>query len=342
MKLEDFNYCLPEELIALQPLKTRRASKMLVLNENKISDHQFSNLENFLNPGDLLVCNNSKVIPAQLNLQLNSSNVSIQLNKQLGDTQWSIFAKPGKKIKVGEKYSIAEDFNFYVEKKLEDGQIIVNFFYEENFYKLLDKYGDTPLPPYIRKLHKTTQLDKENYQTVYAEHSGSVAAPTAGLHFDQVTIDKLTKKGINIAYITLHVGGGTFLPIKTDNIQNHKIHSEYCEISKEVADLINKTKRRGNKVIAIGTTSMRSIEFSSKDGICHPYSGETNLYITPGYKFQIFDKMITNFHLPKSSLLVLVSAFSGYKNIMSAYKHAVENKYRFFSYGDCCLLNRYE
>ena len=342
MKLEDFDYLLPDQLIATQPLSKRSNSRMLVLDNGKITDSNFANLLDYLSPGDLLVCNNSKVIPAQLDLVINNKIVSIQLDKQISKGTWSIFAKPGKKLKTDETYFLDKNLSFKVLEKDIDGRIIIGFSDYSRFDSFLEKHGKTPLPPYIQKFHKPTQDDKDTYQTVYAQYPGSVAAPTAGLHFDEETIEKLRSKNINLAYVTLHVGSGTFLPIKSENIKDHKIHSEYCEVSENTANLINQTKSKGGKVVAVGTTSMRTIEFSAKDGIVYPFKGECDLYIMPGYKFQIFDKMITNFHLPKSSLLVLVSAFSGHRNIKLAYEHAIKNKYRFYSYGDCCLLNKYE
>ncbi len=340
MELKLFDYDLPEELIATSPLKERDQSRLLVVDQGKISDDNFLNIASHFREGDLLVFNNSKVIPAKLTVRKNIADIDIFLHKQLSPTKWQIFAKPGKKLKIGDQITIYENSSIKIIDKLDDGQIIIEFIADLPVDALLDKIGEMPLPPYIQKHHKPDELDKIKYQTIYAKTSGSVAAPTAGLHFSAHVFNELKNKGVNKAFVTLHVGGGTFLPIKSDNIKNHQMHSEFCEISPENAQLINETKKNGGRVIAVGTTSMRTIESAAHNNLVQPFAGETSIYITPGFDFQIFDMLITNFHLPKSSLIVLASAFAGHQNIMNAYNHAIEKKYRFFSYGDCCLLNR--
>lgn len=342
-KLSDFDYDLPQELIATHPTSPRDHARMLVASlDGEILDKQVKNLTNFLNPGDLIIFNNSKVIPAKLiaKTSLNGSKIQINLHKNIENNVWSAFAKPGKKLKINDLIMV-EDQKILIRDKLEDGQVILDFsFLDESFDSFIHKHGITPLPPYIEKLHQTTHDDKELYQTIFAQDSGSVAAPTAGLHFTEQLLQALQNHGVNYSFITLHVGGGTFLPVKTDNINEHKMHSEYAIISSETANLINHTKAQGNKVIAVGTTSARLLEAScdSNDRII-PSQNWVDIFITPGYKFKVVDILLTNFHLPKSTLLMLVSAFAGYNEIRDIYKHAIEQQYRFYSYGDCCLLH---
>lgn len=341
MKLFQLDYSLPKELIALSPLSNRDHSKMLVVKNNSLNDDYFKNIIDYFEAGDLLVFNNSKVIPAKITIKKSSSSINIYLHKQLSENKWQIFAKPGRKLKIAEEIKLNEEIFFKVLEKTIDGQIIIQLSCnKERLFEFLENYGEAPLPPYIEKYHQPNKIDKEKYQTVFARHPGSVAAPTAGLHFTEEILNKLTKKKVNICFVTLHVGGGTFLPIKSENINEHNIHSEYCEVTQETANLINSTISSGKRVVAIGSTAMRTIESCYKDGKVHEFKGETQIYITPGYKFKVFDMMLTNFHLPKSTLLALVSAFAGYENIMQAYQHAINKKYRFFSYGDCCLLYR--
>lgn len=338
MNLGLFDYSLPQELVALQPLKNRDHSRMLVVNNGRLIDSRFEQIFEFLTPGDLLVLNDSKVIPAKLTVQKNNTPINIYLHKQIAPYKWQVFAKPGRKLKIDDEIQIIGNAYFKVIDKNLDGQITIQFNGVNDLFKFLEESGETPLPPYIEKHHKPDKEDKEQYQTVFAKEPGSVAAPTAGLHFSEHIFKKLQDKAINYCFVTLHVGGGTFLPIKTDNINDHKMHSELCTLTKETAELINRTKSAGHKVIAVGSTAMRTIEASCHNGRVKEFCGETDIFIKPGFKFQICDMMLTNFHLPKSTLLVLVAAFTGYKNIMTAYKHAIEEKYRFFSYGDCCLL----
>lgn len=337
----DFYYDLPQELIAQTPVEPRSASRMMCVDRftGEISHDHFYNLCEHLHEGDLLVMNDSRVIPARLYGEKigNGTFIEFLLLEQKGDKLWEIICRPGKKAKAGTKFSfgggrlIAE----VVEVK-DDGNRIVRFECEGNFFTALDDVGQMPLPPYI-----TAKLEnKERYQTVYSRELGSAAAPTAGLHFTPELLDKLHEKGVNTAFVTLHVGLGTFRPVKEDNVLDHKMHSEHYYLPKETADLINRTKAEGGRVIAVGTTSCRTLEsVASFYNEIAEHEGYTDIFIYPGYKFKCIDGLITNFHLPESTLIMLVSAFMGYDNTMNAYKKAVEEKYRFFSFGDSmCIL----
>jgi len=333
-----FNYELPEELIAQKPLDDRSASRLMVLDREKseVSHSIFKNIGGFLNKGDCLVINNTKVIPARLIGALDGSGtrVEVLLLKQLEQSKWDCIVYPGKKLREGAVVSFGEKLSCRVEKVLEDGNRIVEFMYNGIFEEVLDELGETPLPPYI-----TEKLeDKSRYQTVYAKHSGSAAAPTAGLHFTEELLSELIEKGVTIANLTLHVGLGTFRPVREDNIENHKMHSEYCEIEPHEAEKINKARESGGRIIAVGTTCVRTLESFNKDGKVYPVNAETDIFIHPGHKFQAVDGLITNFHLPESTLIMLISAFAGREFVLDAYKTAVEEKYRFFSFGDAMLI----
>lgn len=346
MKLSDFDYILPQSRIALQPANPKHLAKMLVVNlEGAFTDDIVANFANYLQAGDLVIFNNSKVIPAKFLVRKAGSEavISINLHKRKDVGVWSAFARPGKKLQVGDKlYPLGAEKQLEVKAKHDDGQIIIDFHMDDTeFYSFVEMYGQTPLPPYIEKQHKTSQEDKELYQTIYAKDPGSVAAPTAGLHFTEELFAALKAKNIEYDFITLHVGGGTFLPVKTENLAEHKMHSELVYVSHEVAQKINEVKKRGGRIIAVGTTSARTLEYATnKAGYIEPYQGEVDLFITPGYRFKLVDMLLTNFHLPKSTLLMLVSAFAGYDRIKVAYEHAIASDYRFYSYGDCCLLYR--
>lgn len=341
MKTHDFFYELPEELIAQTPIEPRDHSRLLYCNKEtgEVCDKHFYDIIDYLNKGDLLVVNNSRVLPARLyGKKLETgSNMELLLLEQKGTLLWETLVKPGKKAKVGAKFSFGDGLLIgeIVEVK-DDGNRLIKFECEDNFFTTLDKIGQMPLPPYI-----TEKLeDKERYQTVYSKEIGSSAAPTAGLHFTDELMQKIKDKGVNIAEVTLHVGLGTFRPVKADEITEHKMHSEHYFMSQETADIINETKKRGNKVIAVGTTSCRTLESVAtfNNGQIVAGEGYTDIFIYPGYKFKVLDGLITNFHLPESTLIMLVSAFYGYENTMKAYKYAVENKYRFFSFGDAMIL----
>jgi len=340
VKTEDFFYDLPESLIAQTPLSKRDDSRLLVLNKDtgEISHRHFYDIGEYLNEGDLLVVNNSRVLPARLYgyKKDTGANMEFLLLEQKEKDTWEVLVKPGKKAKPGAEFIFGEGLlSAEVLEVLDGGNRLVKFTYEGNFFAVLDEIGQMPLPPYI-----TEKLeDKERYQTVYSKELGSAAAPTAGLHFTPELMESLRAKGVNIAEVTLHVGLGTFRPVKVKEITEHKMHSEHYMLSKETADLINKTKASGKRVIAVGTTACRTLESVVKfEKEIKESDGFTDIFIYPPYKFGCIDGLITNFHLPESTLIMLVSAFAGYDNTMNAYKKAVEDKYRFFSFGDAMLI----
>ena len=341
MKKSDFYYDLPEELIAQTPVEPRNSSRLIKIDRKTgdIVHSRFYNLCDYLKKGDLLVLNDSRVLPARLYGEKKSTGSFIEflLLEQKGDKLWEIICRPGKKAKVGTEFSFGNGIlTAKVIEVKDDGNRIVKFSCEGNFYAVLDEIGQMPLPPYI-----TEKLeDKERYQTVYSKELGSAAAPTAGLHFTKEQLEEIRSMGVDIAYVTLHVGLGTFRPVKEDDILNHKMHSEHYHLSEETAEKINRTKASGGRVIAVGTTSCRTLEsMELENGLVKSGDGYTDIFIYPGYKFKLLDGLITNFHLPESTLIMLVSAFLGYENTMNAYKIAVEEKYRFFSFGDAmCIL----
>lgn len=342
MKTSDFNYELPERLIAQHPMEKRDESRLMVLNRKtkQIENKTFKDVIEYLNPGDCLVINNTKVIPARLYGKIigkqSEKPVEILILKQIENDNWEAMVRPGKKIRPGVKIEFGEGIlKADILEILENGNRIVHFEYDGIFNEILDKIGLMPLPPYI-----TEKLEeKDRYQTVYAEHEGSAAAPTAGLHFTKELLQKIEDKGINIANVTLHVGIGTFRPVKVENIEEHKMHVEHFYIKQEDADKINFAKQNGNKVIAVGTTSCRVLESVADDeGKLKETEGDTGIFIYPGYKFKCIDGLITNFHLPQSTLLMLVSALADKEYIMGAYKEAVKEKYRFFSFGDAMFI----
>lgn len=357
MKLSDFEYDLPKELIAQDPIEKRDNSKLLIVDKKtgRTSHHIFSDIIDYIDAGDTLVINETKVIPARLigNIvvvsdTVGASNVSplgrvceVFLVKRLTDKTWECLVRPGKKLKIGSKVSFgAGKLMCEIKDILEDGNRIVEFYYDGIFEEILDSLGEMPLPPYIT--HKLE--DKSRYQTVYAKNKGSVAAPTAGLHFTDDLLRKIEDKGVNIARLTLHVSLGTFRPVHVENIEEHNMHFEEYHISKDVADKVNAAKLSGHKVICVGTTSVRSIESAAyfdetkKIYLLKPYDGETNIFIYPGYEFKLVDSLITNFHLPGSTLIMLVSAFSTREIVLNAYKEAIKEKYRFYSFGDACFF----
>lgn len=341
MKKSDFYYNLPEELIAQTPVEPRNSSRLMKIDRKTgdIVHSRFYNLCDYLKKGDLLVLNDSRVLPARLYGEKKDTGSFIEflLLEQKGDNLWEIICRPGKKAKVGTEFSFGNGIlTAKVIEVKDDGNRIVKFSCEGNFYAVLDEIGQMPLPPYI-----TEKLeDKERYQTVYSKELGSAAAPTAGLHFTKEQLEEIRSMGVDIAYVTLHVGLGTFRPVKEDDILNHKMHSEHYHLSEKTAEKINRTKASGGRVIAVGTTSCRTLEsMELENGLVKSGDGYTDIFIYPGYKFKLLDGLITNFHLPESTLIMLVSAFLGYENTMNAYKIAVEEKYRFFSFGDAmCIL----
>ena len=340
MKLKDFDYELPEELIAQDPLAERSASRLMVIDRasGSITHRHFSDITDYLKPGDCLVLNDTRVIPARLIgvKEDTGAVVELLLLKHLDDGCWETLAKPGKKLKIGAKVSFGDGLlHAEIVDILEEGNRKVRFSFEGIFEEILDKLGEMPLPPYI---HNKLE-DKERYQTVYAKNAGSAAAPTAGLHFTNELLNKIEEMGVNKAFVTLHVGLGTFRPVKTENILEHHMHTEYCEISQQTADMINGAHEAGGRIICVGTTSVRTIEsMAGDDGRVRAGSRDTDIFIYPGYKFKCVDSLITNFHLPQSTLLMLVSAFYDREKVLAAYKEAVEERYRFFSFGDAMFL----
>ncbi len=340
MLKSDFYFDLPESLIAQTPLKKRDESRLMVLDKNtgKTEHRVFRDILSLINKGDCLVINETKVLPARLMgaRKDTGTGVEILLLKRLDGNRWETLAYPGKKARPGHIITFGDGLlEAEVEKVLDDGNRIVKFKYEGIFEEILDKLGEMPLPPYIKEKLE----DKNRYQTVYAKNEGSAAAPTAGLHFTPELLSELEEKGVNIAKLTLHVGLGTFRPVKTEDINDHKMHSEFYMIDEENANIINNTRSNGGRIIAVGTTSTRTLEsVADENGYIRAQSGWTDIFIYPGYKFKIIDELITNFHLPESTLIMLVSALAGRENVLNAYKCAVENKYRFFSFGDAMYI----
>ncbi len=340
MKVSDFYFELPEELIAQYPLEKRDSSRLMVLDKKtgEIEHRKFHDILEYLNEGDTLVLNNTRVLPARLigEKEETGGKIEFLLLKRIEGDKWECLAKPGRKAKVGTVFTFGEGKLKAIVREIgEEGNRIIEFKYDGIFEQVLDELGQMPLPPYI---HEKLE-DKERYQTVYSKEKGSAAAPTAGLHFTEELLKEIKDKGVNIAYLTLHVGLGTFRPVKVDDVNNHVMHSEYYHLDKENAELINKTKEAGKRVISVGTTSSRTLEtIGDENGRVREQSGWTDIFIYPGYKFKIVDNLITNFHLPESTLIMLVSALAGQDNIMNAYNTAVKEKYRFFSFGDSMFI----
>lgn len=343
MQLSDFNYFLPPELIAQEALSDRSASRLLHLDASqtpaKISDKYFTDVIDQIGKDDLLIFNNTRVIPARLTGKKESGGkVEVMVERVLDDSRVIAHVRSNKSPKAGGRLILEDNLQATVTGR-QDDLFEIEFSAESNVYELLEQHGHIPLPPYIER--EDTEDDKERYQTVYAKETGAVAAPTAGLHFTKEILDSLKDKGVKTAEVTLHVGAGTFLPVRVNDLSRHVMHSEWLEVTQEVCEAIKECKTNGGRVIAVGTTTMRSLETAAKEtGEIQPYKGETRLFIKPGFQFNVVDAMITNFHVPESTLLMLVSAFSGYDNIMTAYKHAVNEKYRFFSYGDSMFLEK--
>lgn len=344
MKLKDFYFDLPDRLIAQTPLKDRTSSKLMVINKDTGEikhEPTFKSILNYLKEGDCLVLNDTKVIPARLfgKRKHTGANIEILLLERKDNNKWETLVNPGRKAKIGDTIVFGDGIlEGTIEDILEDGNRIINFKYDGIFEEVLDKLGQMPLPPYIKERLE----DKDRYQTVYAKNDGSAAAPTAGLHFTNELLEEIKNKGIKIAKLTLHVGLGTFRPVKVDNILEHKMHSEYYSLDEENAKIINDAKKNGRRIITVGTTSTRTLEsIADENGIVKADSGYTDIFIYPSYKFKIVDSLITNFHLPESSLIMLVSAFSTRDNIIKAYNEAVLNEYRFFSFGDAMFLTRW-
>ncbi|EUJ49285.1 tRNA preQ1(34) S-adenosylmethionine ribosyltransferase-isomerase QueA [Listeria fleischmannii] len=342
MKVEDFDFDLPESLIAQTPLLDRTSSRLMVLDKTTgdISDEKFTTIIDYLNEGDALVLNDTRVLPARLHgiKEETGAHIEVLLLKQKEGNKWETLVKPAKRIRVGAKISFGEgELTAICTEELEHGGRILEFHYTGIFYEILENLGEMPLPPYIKE-----QLsDQDRYQTVYAKENGSAAAPTAGLHFTEELLETIRKKGIHICFVTLHVGLGTFRPVDVSDTENHKMHSEFYRLNAETAATLNEVKANGKKIVAVGTTSIRTLEtIATKfDGELQADSGWTDIFIFPGYTFKAVDALITNFHLPKSTLIMLVSALSTRENILNAYHHAVEAKYRFFSFGDAMFIH---
>ena len=340
LKTSDYYFDLPQELIAQDPLKDRAASRLLVMNTKtgEIEHRIFSDIKEYLKPGDTLVLNDTKVIPARLlgTKEGTGAGVEILLLKRLKANQWETLVRPGKKLKPGARVTFGDgSLKAVILDILEEGNRLVEFEYEGIFEEVLDRLGEMPLPPYIT--HKLE--DKNMYQTVYARYEGSAAAPTAGLHFTQELLDEIRAAGVNTAFVTLHVGLGTFRPVKVDDVTSHHMHTEWYQVSEEAAQLINRTHQQGHRVICVGTTACRTVESASdNDGMVHAGSDDTSIFIYPGYRFKVMDALITNFHLPESTLIMLVSAFAGREQVLGAYEEAIRLGYRFFSFGDACFF----
>lgn len=339
MNTSDFYYDLPEELIAQTPAEPRDSSRLLVYHrqDGAVEHKIFRDIIDFLKPGDALVVNDTRVIPARLygKKQSTGRKVEFLLLNQLSKDTWEVIMRPGKKLRIGDRVEFAEDLQAEILEKKEDGVTCVKFYFDGLFEPLLERYGNMPLPPYITKRLE----DRQRYQTVYAKENGSAAAPTAGLHFTPELMEKIRQKGIDIIPVLLHVGLGTFRPVKVENVENHKMHSEYYSISADSARRINETRKKGGRIIAVGTTSVRTLEsVADEDGCIKEQSGNTEIFIYPGYRFKCVDALITNFHLPESTLLMLISAFMGKEQALSLYHLAVQERYRFFSFGDAMLI----
>jgi len=344
MQRSDFQFDLPEELIAQVPAKERRASRLLQL-DGKTGEYQdlnFTDITSLLQPGDLLVMNNTRVIPARLLGEKDSGGkVEVLVERVLDETTVLAHVRASKTPKVGRSLHFSDSVSALV-KERQDALFVLEFHDSQTpqtaVYDILETLGHMPLPPYIER--PDTDEDQERYQTVYAKHKGAVAAPTAGLHFDEALLDTLEKQGVKLAYVTLHVGAGTFQPVRVDDLAEHKMHSEWMVLEQDVVEAVEATRAKGGRVVAVGTTAVRCLETAALDGALKPFCGDTDIFITPGFEFNVVDVLITNFHLSESTLLMLVSAFAGYENIKRAYQHAIKERYRFFSYGDAMFLER--
>ena len=344
MRVDDFDFDLPRELIADRPASPRDAAKLLHVLLDRLEDRVVRDLPPLLRAGDLMVFNDTKVIPARLKGKRGTAGVSVTLHQQIGADRWLAFARPAKKLSAGDRVVFAEGFRADIAAKGEAGEVTLAF--DRGGVELmqaLERYGEMPLPPYIPREHGADERDRDDYQTLFAREPGAVAAPTAGLHYTPELMAALEARGIGRVTLTLHVGAGTFLPVKVDDTRDHKMHSERGVVSAEVADRINATRAAGGRIVAVGTTSLRLLESAAtEDGRVLPYDAATDIFITPGYRFRVVDLLMTNFHLPRSTLFMLVSAFAGMERMRSAYAHAMSHGYRFYSYGDTSLLHRAE
>lgn len=344
MRVDLFDFDLPQECIALAPVEPRDTASMLIVkNDDPLNDSQVRALPQFLQPGDILVVNNTKVIPARLKGVRGQARVEITLHKRESETVWRAFVKNAKRLRPDDVVELGENFSAVVLDKADNGEVTLqlNSGTGVSVEEALKRYGVMPLPPYIASQRAVGQSDNDDYQTIYAKNSGAVAAPTAGLHFTPELFSSLEEHGIELLELTLHVGAGTFLPVKADDTDDHQMHAEWGQLTKENAKRLNDAKRQGRRIVAVGTTSLRLLESAvDEQGVFHEFSRDTDIFITPGYRFKAVDVLMTNFHLPKSTLFMLVSAFAGLDVMKAAYAHAIDRKYRFYSYGDACLLYR--
>lgn len=342
MLISDFDFDLPEELIAQTPLERRESSRMLIVNrtEKTFADERFYNFPHFLKKTDVLVLNNTKVFPARLFGQTETgAKIELFLVQNIENQTWETLSKPARRLKTGKRIRFGDNLTAEVLDKTTEGRVVVKFETTENLDKILDEIGQTPLPPYIKRADGSLDKDRERYQTVFASNRGAIAAPTAGLHFTPEVLNEIKSRGVRTAEITLHVGYGTFEPVRVSDLSDHKVMAENCEISEETAEILNRVKADNKRIIAVGTTTTRALEsFTDEKGKIASGKRAANLTITPGYKFKTVGGLLTNFHLPQSSLLVLVSTFAGMETTMNAYRRAVESRYRFYSYGDCMLI----
>ena len=342
MKTDLFDFDLPQELIANKPCEPRDAARLLHINGQTLTDGTMSDLVNWLKPNDVLIFNDTKVIPARLYGTRGQAQVEVTLFKQVDLSTWETLVKNARRLHAQDVLTFAPNFTATVLDKTETGFVILQFNKQgEELFSKLHEVGTMPLPPYIKRLRGGLESDKTDYQTIYAHHEGAVAAPTAGLHFTDRIFEALKAKGIRWEFVTLHVGGGTFLPVKVEDTDNHKMHAEYGVITKEVAERLNTARQNGSRLVPVGTTSLRLLESAAdENGVIHPFAKETAIFITPDYRFKATDALFTNFHTPKSTLFMLVSALAGLNTMQNAYKHAVKEKYHFFSYGDACLIEK--
>lgn len=339
MRVDLFDFELPQENIALRPAVPRDAARLLAVNGAAISDHNVMDLPSLLKAGDVLVFNDTKVIPAQLEGQRGSAKIGATLHKRIDLRRWQAFVRNAKRLRVGETVEFGSDVKAEAEDRLADGSFVLHFLGNEPVELLLERAGTVPLPPYIARKREIDARDMDDYQTMFAEKDGAVAAPTAALHFTNRLIAALDKAGVQRETLTLHVGAGTFLPVKADDTENHQMHSEWGRIDQDVADRLNMARQNGGRLISVGTTSLRLLESATgEDGIIKPFEGDTDIFITPGYTFRAIDGLMTNFHLPKSTLFMLVSALMGRETMQASYAHAIQENYRFYSYGDSSLL----
>ncbi len=340
MRLDEFDFALPRDLIARRPASPRDSARLMVV-EREIADRRVSDLADLLHPGDMLVVNETKVVPVRLSGQRGETAISVTLHTDLGEGRWLAFAKPGRRLREGDRIDFADGFFALVREKTPQGDVALDFARSAGeLLEALEEHGAMPLPPYIRRDGGGRKSDRNDYQTMFAARSGAIAAPTAGLHFTSALMESLFACGIGCTRITLHVGIGTFLPVKADMLEDHSMHAEYGIVTGEAAAAINAARTEGGRIVAVGTTCVRLLESAvDENGVVRPFEGETDLFIRPGRRFRAVDLMMTNFHLPKSTLFVLVCAFAGRERMRTAYRHAVESGYRFYSYGDACLLS---